>query len=309
VLGHEGAGIVEAVGWAVSKVRVGDPVVLTFRSCGRCGMCQRGEPAYCVDFSTLNFSGRRTDGTCTTHLAGACVTANFFGQSSFAQYALASERNIVRLPADVPVHLMGPLGCGVQTGAGSIMRSMACPAGSSVAILGGGSVGLSAVLGAVIMGCSPIVVCEPIGSRRDLALSLGATHVIDPIAGDLAEAILQVLPSGADYVLDTTARPDVVTASLRMLGRRGVIGLTGVPSSADASITLRMRSSLPPGAAIRSITEGDSDPDKFIPEMVNLFREGRFPFDRLITTYALDDINRAIADQHSGKIVKAVLLT
>ena len=145
-LGHEGSGVVESVGDGVTKVAPGDPVVLSFASCGHCGRCAADLPGYCRDFPALNFSGARADGTSGVRIGGQPVSANFFGQSSFASHALASERNVVKAPKSAPLELLGPLGCGFQTGAGGVMRSMACPAGSTIAIFGGGPVGLAGVM-------------------------------------------------------------------------------------------------------------------------------------------------------------------
>ena len=307
VLGHEGAGIVEAVGAAVTKVVPGDRVALTFRSCGVCEQCLRGEPAYCQQLNPLNFGCCRPDGSSTVHRNGKALTSNFFGQSSFAELALAYERNVVKVPEGVPLALMGPLGCGVQTGAGAIMRSLACRAGSSVLVLGGGSVGLSGVLGAVIQGCETIIVSEPQERRRALALTLGATHVIDPMNEDLVTAARAIRPQGVDYVLDTTARPDTVLAAINTMSVHGELGLVGVPS--DPSVTITLPMFVEAKITIKWIIEGDSDPDQFIPQLIELYRAGRFPFDKLIHTYRLDQINEAVRHQHEGTIVKAVLLT
>ena len=139
VLGHEGAGIVTAVGKDVRKVRAGDRVVLSFSSCGECARCQENLPSYCRHFPALNYSGTRSDGSRGIRIASEEISANFFGQSSFASHALTHERNVVKIEdADIPLAILGPLGCGLQTGAGGVMRSLACPAGSSIAIFGGG---------------------------------------------------------------------------------------------------------------------------------------------------------------------------
>ncbi|KAB7741542.1 alcohol dehydrogenase catalytic domain-containing protein [Parvibaculum sedimenti] len=309
VLGHEGSGIVEKVGANVSKVKAGDRVAITFRSCGECDRCQKGQPAYCRTMPMLNYIGMRPDGTKALHKGGEDVSSNFFGQSSFATYCLTYERNVVKVPEGVPLELVGPLGCGVQTGAGGIIRSLACEKGSSVLILGGGAVGLSAVMGAVVQGCGTIIVLEPHEARRKIAIELGATHTIDPKASpDLVAAVKEILPLGVDYAFDTTGIPAVVNATMNCLGSHGVFGIVGVcppgtPVPGDLSTVITF------GHTIKGIIEGDSDPDVFIPEMVELYKAGRLPFDKLIRTYPLADINKAIADQHHGDCVKVVLLT
>lgn len=310
VLGHEGAGTVEKVGASVTKFQPGDRVVLVFRSCGSCVTCARGQPAYCQQFGALNMSGTRTDGSHTTHDHDhRPLNANIFAQSSFAQYSIAYENNLVKIPGDVPVELMGPLACGFQTGAGAVMRSMNCRAGSSIVITGGGSVGLSAMLAAVVRGCRTIVVSEPMAERRELALSLGATHVIDPISENLTEALRAIEPHGMDYALDTTARLEVIGAVVNAMASLGTLGLVGVPRSLDTAVTLNLGQIMGLGLTVRGICTGDSLPSEFIPELIELYRQGRMPFDRLIKTYPLEEINRAVQDQHDGKVVKAVLLT
>lgn len=309
VFGHEGAGIVERVGSGVTKVAPGDRVVLSFRSCGACVNCERGVPAHCLELSALNLTGLRVDGSCSMHEHGAPIRGNFFSQSSFAAYSLCYERNVIKAPADLPLHLLAPLGCGVQTGVGAIMLSLACRPGSSILIAGGGSVGLSAVLGAVIQGCSTIIVSEPMASRRSLALELGATHVIDPADGDLEEAVRAIRPAGLDYALDSTGRADIVQSALATLGKGGTLALVGVPAAQDATIALHLLSALGRGLTIRNVIAGDSNPDIFIPQMIELYRAGRLPFDKFVKTYRFEDINNAVRDQHDGKTVKAVLLT
>lgn len=145
VLGHEGSGVVEQVGKDVTKVQPSDHVVMSFFSCGNCPNCRQGKPGYCLNFYNSNFSGARLDGSSAFKQGETKVHGHFFGQSSFATYALASERNIVKVPKDVPLELLGPLGCGVQTGAGSVLNSLNPEVGSSIAVFGADSVGLSAV--------------------------------------------------------------------------------------------------------------------------------------------------------------------
>lgn len=308
VLGHEGSGVVETVGADVTKVKPGDHVVLSFNSCGRCVMCEQHKPVYCREFGTLNFGGTRADGSHTLHCKGEALY-NFYSQSSFAEYAIAYERNVVKIPDDVPLELMGPIACGIQTGAGAVMRSLNCRAGSSIAIMGGGSVGMSAAMAAAVQGCTTIIVSEPVAERRALALELGATHVIDPLDQDLTEALREIIPLGIDYAIDTTARAEVILAAVGALAPQGVLGLIGVPASMDMAVPFTLAQLMGSGLSIRGIHTGDSDPDVFIPQLVDLYRQGRFPIDRLMTVYRLEDINVAVHDQHDGKIIKAVLVT
>lgn len=309
VLGHEGSGIVEEVGAKVTKVQPGDRVVVTFRSCGECRNCSRGDPAYCHESVLLNVSGGRTDGSKCLSSHGVDIASNFFGQSSFASHAIAYESNVVKVDAAAPLDMLGPLGCGIQTGFGAIVRSLDCQKGDGVAILGGGSVGLSAVMGAALRDCSPIIVVEPVEARRALALELGATHAIDPaaIAGDLSDAIKDIAPHGVEFVLDTTGIPALQNQGVASLAPKGVIGIVGI-TPPGAPPPGEMKSMMIAGQSVKGIIEGDSQPDDFIPEMVALFMAGKLPFDKMVTKYPLADINTAVKDQLEGRCIKAILL-
>jgi aryl-alcohol dehydrogenase len=309
ILGHEGAGVVVAVGTRVAKVKVGDRVVMSFASCGRCTRCAENLPSYCASFPALNYSGRRPDGSSGISIGGTPVSCNFFGQSSFASHALTQERNVVKVDdPDLSLQILGPLGCGFQTGAGAVMRSLACGAGSSICVFGGGPVGLAAVMGAAIRACATIILIEPIAARREMARSLGATHVIDPASGQVGEAIRAIVPAGIDYALDSSGREDVIMTALGALGSHGLLGLVGVPPRPDSAISVNLASLITFGHRIHGIIEGDSDLDRFIPELLSHFKAGRFPFDRLVKTYPITQINEAIAAQLRGDCIKAVLI-
>ena len=308
VLGHEGSGIVERVGAKVRKVAPGDRVALSFRSCGACPRCKSHDPAYCHTMPQLNYIGMRIDGSKALARSGSPVGSNFFGQSSFATHALTYERNVVKVPPGLPLELMGPLGCGIQTGAGSIMRSLACPAGTSLLITGGGAVGLSAVMGAKIQRCGTIIVVEPHEGRRKLAQEFGATDVIDPkTAPDLVSAVRTLTPIGVDFAFDTTGIPEIQQSVMKCLAPKGVFGIVGItppgtplPGDVNQAMTF--------GHSVKGIIEGDSDPDEFLPELMNHFRAGNLPFDRMVKTFPFTQINEAIAAQHAGDCVKVVLV-
>lgn len=308
VLGHEGSGIVEAVGAGVKKVKPGDSVLITFRSCGACDRCGAGDAAYCRTMPMLNYTGRRTDGTSALSNEAGPVSSNFFGQSTFAGHAITYERNVVKVDASLPVEIMGPLGCGIQTGAGAVMRSLAAKKGSSFLVTGGGSVGLSAVMGAKIQGCATIILVEPMESRRQLAMELGATHCIDPAkTDDLAAAIRAIVPIGVDNALETTGVPAVQAAAFASLGSKGTLGIVGI-SAPGTPLPGDIGTLMTFGQSVKGIIEGDSDPDEFLPELIEHFKAGRLPFDKLVKTWPLSQINEAIAAQHHGDCVKAVLI-
>lgn len=308
VVGHEGSGTVVAVGADVRKVAVGDRVAATFNSCGTCGPCTQGTPSYCADFMGRNFGGARPDGSSTIHRDQTPYGSYFFGQSTFGTHAIVRERNVVQVADGLDLAIAGPLGCGIQTGAGAVMRSMACEPGSSLLITGGGSVGLSGVLGAVVREVGTIIVVEPVAARRALALELGATHVVDPADGAVSAQVRAILPTGVDYALDTTAAGPVLAEVIASLAQLGTLGMVGVPSDPEAVLTLGLIEMQARGLRFMGIVEGDSDPDTFLPELVDLHLAGRFPFDRLITTMPFAKINDAVAAQARGEAVKVVLV-
>lgn len=308
VLGHEGAGIVEAVGAQVRTLQPGDPVIMGFAACRECPRCLAGEPAYCRDFAALNFGGRRPDGSTCLHDDHGEVSSHFFGQSSFASHAIVAARNLVKAPADMPLELLGPLGCGIMTGAGAVLNALRLQAGETILITGGGPVGLSAAMAAAATGASTIIISDPLESRRAMALDLGATHAIDPNAGNLAEQVRALAPDGVDGVLDTSGLAAVIEEGVSLLGTRGRLAMVGVPRTADAAISLNILHLLSLGIQICGVTEGNADPQTFLPHLLDLHASGKFPFDRMIRTYKLEDINQAVEDQHAGRCVKAVLL-
>lgn len=305
VLGHEGAGIVERVGAGVASLQPGDHVVLSYLSCGHCRNCLRGKPAYCDHHMAYNFGRRRPDGSTTLRDGAAAVYGSFFGQSSLATYALASERNTVKVRTDLPLELLAPLGCGVQTGAGAVLNTLHPFPGSSIAVFGVGSVGLSAVMAAVVAGCTPIIAIDVRSTRLALARELGATQALEASAGDLVEAIRALTGGGTDYALDTTGRPEVMRQAFESLATLGVCGVIG-GAPPDAELRLPY-SELLMGRTVRGVVQGDSTPALFIPELIDLHLQGRLPIDRLITVFPFAQINQAAAASERGEVVKPVL--
>jgi aryl-alcohol dehydrogenase len=304
VLGHEGAGIVERVGPGVTRFVPGDRVILSVSYCGECPSCRNNAHSYCYECVPRNFGGRRPDGSTPLSQGGQPINAHFFGQSSFATYSLADERSAVKVPDDLPLEIMGPLACGVITGVGSVINSLAVRPGQSIAIFGTGAVGLSAVMAARIVGATRIIAVDVVPSRLQLARELGATDAIDASKGDVAHIIRERTRYGVDFSLNTTRLPPVFTQAIECLAPRGIAGFVGAPLG---SWTPDLFQILSGGRTLRGILGGDASPTLFIPLLMDYYRQGRLPFDRLIRFYPLRDIAQAFADCERGDTIKAVL--
>ena len=303
ILGHESAGYVERVGDSVTGFAPGDPVVLTFSSCGHCHSCNDNRPSYCDQYGRLNFSGRRPDGSATTtDKGGTPIDSSFFGQSSFATWALSGARNTVKVRPDAPLEFLGPLGCGFSTGAGAVFNVLRPAPEMTLAVIGTGAVGLAALMAAKVMGVKRIVAADRVASRLQLARELGATDTIDTSEQVLAQALGRI--GGVDCAIETSGVPALVEATVQTLKAAGTCVVLGASKQTELKLSLLP---LIRGAAIRGALHGDCDPKEFIPKLVDLFMEGRFPIDKLSAFYRLDQINEAKDDSASGKTVKPIL--
>lgn len=309
VLGHEGAGVVEAVGAEITTVVPGDHVVLSAAYCTHCLECRAGRMAYCENLFAQDFGGRRvTGGTSLTTSGGEEISSHFFGQSSFSTYANVVESSVVKVDPEAPLEVLAPLGCGMQTGAGAILNDLRPAAGSSVAVTGSGAVGLAAIMAARVIGATTIIAIDLHQSRLDLARELGATHVVNGGTESVNDRLAEITKGrGVDYILDTTAVPAVLSNAAQALAIRGTLALVGA-GAPGTQTTFETGASLVKGWTFKTIIQGSSVPQVFIPRLVELWQQGRFPFDKLIQTYKLDDINTAFADSESGATVKPVVV-
>ncbi|MGX9929764.1 NAD(P)-dependent alcohol dehydrogenase [Virgibacillus salarius] len=304
VLGHEGSGVVQEIGDAVTTIEPGDHVVIAFASCGHCENCLTGHPSVCLAFNDLNFGGKMEDGTYRIHQNGQALST-FFGQSSFGTFAVANEKNVVKVDKDVDLALLGPLGCGIQTGSGTVLNKLKPEFGSSIAIYGSGAVGLSAVMAAKIQGCKQIIAVDIHESRLELAKELGATHAINSkTTEDVVKEIKEITNGGTHYAIDTTGVPPVVKQSihaLRPLGQCAIVGVT-------PEITFDVHNDImAEGKTIMGVIEGDAIPKVFIPQLVEYYKNGQFPFDKLVKFYEFEQINEAFADSKNGVTIKPIV--
>ncbi|WP_205474940.1 NAD(P)-dependent alcohol dehydrogenase [Nocardioides sp. SYSU D00038] len=305
VFGHEGAGVVEAVGPDVDGVAVGDHVVLSFRSCRTCSRCTAGLVGYCESTLLLNYMGMRMDGSTTMSRASGPVFGSFFGQSSFARHAIAYADNCVVVDPSLDLTLLAPYGCGFQTGAGTVLNVLRPTAADSLAVFGCGAVGLAAIAAASASGTGTVVAVDVLPERLALAEAYGAVAVDGREADTVVERVKELTGGGATYAIDATAIPAVVKQAQQALAVRGTLvalGLGAEEYQLDAIDLLQN------GKTVTSSIEGDSDPQEMVPRLLAMRERGEFDLDGLVTTYPFTELERAIADAAAGRVLKPVLV-
>lgn len=307
VLGHEGAGIIEKTGASVKGFEVGDQVVMAYNSCGSCPNCRTGHPSSCVEWTILNMSGARSDGSPIFKKTDGTPVSSFFAQSSFATHTVTNVHNLIKVAPDADLRLVGPLGCGFLTGAGTVVNGLKPNVGESIVIFGTGAVGLGALMTAKIEGCGKIIAVDIHDSRLEIAKELGATHTINSKTEDLAARIAEITAgAGANYSIDTTGVSAVMKASLDVLGIQGVAAPVAVtPNSIELNTFMDL---VLLNKTIKGVLMGDSIPQLAIPKLIEFHKQGQFAFDKLVQFYNFDDINQASADSNSGKTIKPILI-
>lgn len=306
VAGHEGAGIVEAVGEGVTDLKPGDDVGVSYAFDGTCPNCKAGQPYYCENFNPINFGGvAATDGTTRLH-QGEKDVSMFFGQSSFATYSVAAAASVAKVPDDVDLGIVAPLGCGVQTGAGAMINVAKVDESSQVAVFGCGAVGMSAIMGAAVAGAKTIIAVGGNPRSLELARELGATHTVNrKEVDDVVAEVVKITGRGTDVAVDTSGNQYMMTNALKSLKYHG----TFLPVAADGCIDHFDVGGdiMVPMRTMKGTCEGESNPKTFVPQMVEWYKQGKFPVDRLLSFYDFHDIDQALRDSHDGKIIKAVL--
>ncbi len=310
--GHEGAGIVEAVGPGVSDLAPGDHVVASFvPACGRCRYCASGRSNLC-QFGKYIQAGPMVDGTYRMHLEDGRDLHQFLMVSTFSQYAVVSENSLVKVPNDLPLDVLCLLGCGVGTGFGSATNSAEIRPGDHVMVVGAGGVGMSAVQGAALAGAATVAVVDPVAFKREVANQLGATHTFETLA-EANEFVLSVTDGqGADAAILTMNEPtnQDVADTFNAVGKGGTLVLTGMASMHEPigiPIHLMMIPSFQ--KTIRGSLFGQCNPRADIPRQIDLYRAGKLKLDEMITRrYSLDDVNSAVEDLFAGKNIRGVIV-
>ncbi|NJE84194.1 NAD(P)-dependent alcohol dehydrogenase [Staphylococcus saprophyticus] len=307
ILGHEGAGIVEEVGPGVLDIEQGDHVVLTDGHCGHCEACLSGNPSVCDYWEEINISGTSFDGSKIFKGSDKKDLNMFYNQSSFTEYTITHRNNVVKVDKDLDLRILGPLGCGFLTGSGTVFNGLKPSAGDSIAVFGTGAVGLSAIISAKISGCYPIVAVDIHENRLELAKELGATHVINSKNEEvLAQVDKFTSQRGVNYTIDTTGVPAVMEFARDSLAKNGVAALVAVTDKTfETSPFVNLAAAQ---RTIKGVLMGDSVSQIEIPKLIQYYRRGLFPFDKLIKFYNFKDINEAAEDSNSGKVIKPVLI-
>ena len=308
VMGHEGVGRVVEIGNAVTELAVGDRVVVSFSWCGQCQACLRAAPAYCEDWPRLNlFGGGRPDGSATLTCDDAPLHGHFFGQSSFARFIVTTARAAVKVADDLPASILAPLGCGIQTGVSAATTVLKSKPGDRVVVFGAGAVGLSAVMGLGLTGAARIIAVDIHPARLEIARGLGATDTVNARDGDTAEQITRLTgPAGADGIIETSGNLGALGTAISVLASGSTCVVIGVPGATD-SLALNVTNLVARGLRVVGTNQGGAVPRVFIPRLIELYRRGRLPVDRLVTDFAFADINKAAEASLDGSVIKPVL--
>lgn len=306
VLGHEGAGIVEKVGEGVTEFKPGDRVGFSFAFCGKCENCLKGMYSSCLQMNQINFGGILPEGTSRLSTEEGDNLSMFFGQSSFAEYAVVDSRCAVKVEYDdVDLAIVAPLGCGIQTGAGTVINNLKPEFGSSIAVYGCGTVGMSAIMAARVAGCSKIIAVGGNAESLKLALEIGATHTINRReVTDIEAEVRKIVPAGTNYAVDTSGNENFIRTALHALAPHGELAIVGVSPKMEIDMFGELMAD---GKCIKGVIEGDAIPKLFIPQMIEYYRQGRFPIDKIMKFYTFDQINEALEDSHNGKTIKSVV--
>ena len=306
VLGHEMGGVVEAIGPGVTALAPGDHVIAVLTpSCGCCEFCVEDKPFLCTAATPLIVNATMLDGS--TRLSRKTETVyQMCGIGGFAEQAIVPARALVKVDPSVPLDVVCVLGCGVMTGIGAVLNTAKVEAGSTVAVLGCGGVGLAAIQGARIAGARQIIAIDPVASRRALALTLGATHEIDPTATDLVKTVRKMTPGGVHYAFECAGRVDTIALAFSMVRASGTAVVVGVPKMTD-EVTLRASGFIQAKSLMGSMY-GSSNPQRDIPRLIEWYKRGELKLDEMVThRIPLESVNEAFELMRTGGGARAVV--
>ncbi|KAJ6099584.1 hypothetical protein N7467_001119 [Penicillium canescens] len=320
VLGHEGAGIVRRVGSNVKdkSLREGDLVFLSFASCHgeTCNPCNDGRNGFCDQVTILNFGGARGPNAADSPISfpggKGPLRGQFFGQSSMSKLAIVAENSVVKAAPGSGVTIedmavLAPLGCGYLTGAGTVFNVLKPKPNSRFVVLGMGAVGLAALLAARSQGVENVIAVDIVDAKLELAKSLGASHTLNTKnIPDLAAHLLELFPGGVQCVLDTTGVTPLLQAGIDSLGHEGTLAIVGV-ARAGQKLNIDPLSFMMGCKKIVGAIEGCADPTQLVPQLIDLYKQGEFPVDKLAKIYTTDKFEEAMHDLHSGTVIKPII--
>ncbi|MDZ4365173.1 zinc-dependent alcohol dehydrogenase family protein [Brevundimonas sp.] len=306
-LGHEAAGVVEALGEGVTDLKPGDRVVMVFMpSCGHCSPCAEGRPALCEPGAAANGRGELLAGGRRVH-AGPEPIHHHLGCSAFAEHAVVSRRSLVRVDDDLPFDQAALFGCAVLTGVGAVVNTAGVRAGQSVVVIGLGGVGLASVLGALACGATPVVAVDLDEDKLALARTLGPVATVNAGDGDAVEQVRALTGGGADVAIEMAGSVRALDAAWRMTRRGGLTVTAGLPPP-DATLAVNVVSLVGEERTLKGSYIGTCVPSRDIPRYIALFRQGRLPVDRLMSgSVPLDQINTAFDRLAEGRVVRQIV--
>jgi S-(hydroxymethyl)glutathione dehydrogenase/alcohol dehydrogenase len=309
VLGHEGAGVVEAVGAAVTRVKPGDRVLVNWLpNCEHCTACRRGQPNLCERLPSTTLVALLPDGTTRLRTQDGVTLKHYLSAATMAEYAVIDEASAIPIAADVPFEAAALIGCAVATGAGAVIHTAQAEPGSSAAVIGCGGVGLSAIMGCKLAGCNPIIAVDVMESKLAFARELGATHTVNAREVDAVDTLRSLTRGGPDYVFDSVGAVGTINQALKAVRPGGAATIMGMHS-------LKTDVPIPAGPLIAQNKRllgsffGSSKPQLDLPKFVELYRAGRLPVDALVTKrYRLDELAQAFADMEAGHVARGVIV-
>ena len=309
VLGHEGAGVVEAVGPGVTRFAVGDRILVNWLpACHICTQCQRGRPNLCERFPSTLYQGAMVDGTSRLHSTEGASVKQYLSASTMADYAVIPEDGAVPLFDGVPFEVGAIIGCAVITGVGAVINTANVRPGSSAAVIGCGGIGLSAILGCVVAGCHTIVAVDVFDEKLAFAKQLGATHTVNARHEEPVKALKAITGGGPDYSFDSVGSARTIPQALNATGPAGVTTVMGLHSALE-DVPISAGQVIFQNKSLLGSFAGSARPDIDLPNLQRLYLAGKLDLDKLITKrYPLDDIALAFEDMEAGKVARGVLV-
>lgn len=304
-----------SVGPGVTVAKAGDPVLLSFAFCESCAICLATHHSHCNSFNDLNFGPQPATFGAPNDASNPTIPGAFFGQSSFASLSIVRQSSVVNasslVASKAELQLLAPLGCGVQTGAGTVINAAAAQPHDIVCVLGLGGVGLSAIMGARIQGCRRIIGVDRVASRLELAKAMGATHVVDTSKLAEGETLVSAVRAvsedlGPTVTVDTTGVPALIKAMIEFSRNRGKILQVG-SAPFDFKLELPVFDFMVRGLQYIGAIEGQAHPPEFVPKMVRWYKEGKFPVDKMMKLMPAEEFEKAVKEMHDGTTIKPIL--